>query len=72
MRQAPLNNHAYREAVGGIIPGFSGHRPTSQNVTGESAVGGVPLNMQPDRLPGRRRARSRGTMIVRRATPCDV
>jgi hypothetical protein len=42
-RNAPHNDHSYRDAVGGIVPGYGGHRPEAVNVHGESAFGNVPV-----------------------------
>jgi len=51
-RNAPHNDHSYRDAVGGIVPGYAGHRPEAVNVHGESAVGNVPGTLEANRAPG--------------------
>lgn len=51
-RNAPHNDHSYRDAVGGIIPGYGGHRPEAVNVHGESAFGNVPAELEGHRAPG--------------------
>lgn len=51
-RNAPHNDHSYREVVGGIIPGYAGHRPGAEAIHGESAVGGVPGTLQESHAPG--------------------
>ena len=52
MRATPRSGYVYADAVGGIVPGYGGHRPGSQNVHGYTAFGGVPPTLESDRAPG--------------------
>jgi hypothetical protein len=53
MHRSPANvGYRYAEAVGGIVPGYVGHRPGAQNVHGETAFGGVSQTLESDRPPG--------------------
>lgn len=51
-RTNPNNNHGYREAVGGIVPTYAGHRPGARDVSGETAFGDVPQTLEHHRAPG--------------------
>ena len=47
-------HHAFVDSVGGILPGYGGHRPGAILTSGESAFGGVPLTLVRHRPVGTR------------------
>lgn len=42
----------FAQRVGGIMPGYRGHRPGAREIVSTPAYGGLPFRMDPDRLPG--------------------
>ena len=43
---------AFRERVGGIMPGYSGHHPGAREPFAGPSQGGVPFKMEQDHTPG--------------------
>ena len=46
------NHKPFVDAVGGVLPGYAGHRPGALNTNGESAFVGVPQTMEESLPPG--------------------
>ena len=49
---ARIKHEVFVQRVGGVMPGYGGHRPGSREVVSKPSVGGVPFKMSPDQVPG--------------------
>uniref|UniRef100_A0A7S2BUP0 Uncharacterized protein n=1 Tax=Haptolina brevifila TaxID=156173 RepID=A0A7S2BUP0_9EUKA len=45
-RRTYPSHREFTDAVGGVVPGYGGHRPGAMNTSGESAFVGVPMTME--------------------------
>ena len=52
MHKGVATHHDFQDAVGGVLPGYQGHRPGAVNTSGEAAFGGVPTHLEAGVPPG--------------------
>ena len=45
--------YSFRESVGGVVPGYAGHRPGARDVHHKMAFGGVPTFNDPSIIAAR-------------------
>ena len=43
---------SFIERVGGVVPGYAGHRPQARDIVAQPACGNVPFKMEPRTMPG--------------------